>query len=238
MQRIPNIELNTEQIKELTTQYKLASGGEGIICEGITSNTVAKLFTKHGKIIPMGDNKEHKIIELYKRQLEHTTIPVRTISYKGNIVGYEMTTNPFYDTYKDYQLSYEEQKHILLKTKDILEYFYSKGIIYGDFELRNILFDRETGDIIFCDMDNTQVDDYPIDKRPGNLEYFYLCRTIDGTVHPYMHNILTLRLNELGPFSSKREINSVFKKPAHKIAHSMRQPVEFIPEYVIDYIKK
>ena len=46
MQRIPNIELNTEQIKELTTQYKLARGGEGIICEGITNNTVAKLFTK------------------------------------------------------------------------------------------------------------------------------------------------------------------------------------------------
>ena len=71
MQRIPNIELNTEQIKELTTQYKLASGGEGIICEGITNNTVAKLFTKHGKIIPMGDNKEKKIIELYKKQVDY-----------------------------------------------------------------------------------------------------------------------------------------------------------------------
>ena len=59
-----------EQIKELTTQYKIASGGEGIICEGITSNTVAKLFTKHGEIIPMGDNKEHKIFELYQRPKE------------------------------------------------------------------------------------------------------------------------------------------------------------------------
>ena len=238
MQRIPNIELNTEQIKELTTQYKIARGGEGIICEGITNNTVAKIFAKHGEIKPMGDNKEHKIFELYKRQLEHTTIPVRTISYKGILVGYEMTTDPYFDTYKGYQLSYEEQKHLLLKTKDILEYFYSKGIIYGDFELRNILLNRETGDIIFCDMDNTQVDDYPIDKRPGNLEYFYLCRAIDGTVHPFMHNILTLRLNELDPFSSRYAINKVFNKPAHKIAHSMRQPVEFIPEYVIDYIKK
>ena len=61
MKPIPNIELNSEQMTELTTEYKITRGGEGTICEGITNGTVAKIFMKHGLIIPMGDNKEKKI---------------------------------------------------------------------------------------------------------------------------------------------------------------------------------
>ena len=36
-----------------------------------------------------------------------------------------------------------------LSLKEILEYYSSIGIIYGDVEPRNILFDRNTGDIKF-----------------------------------------------------------------------------------------
>ena len=239
MKRLPNIELNTEQITELTTAYKIARGGEATICEGITNGTVAKIFMKHGLIIPMGDNKEKKIIELYQRQLEHSTIPVRTISYKGQLVGYEMTTDPYFDVYKGYQLSIEEQRQLLLKSKQVLQYFQSRGIIYGDVELRNILFNRETGEVIFCDMDNTQIDNLPIDIRPSKLEHYYLTKSIiDEGVHHFMHNYLTLRLHELDPFCTRFAINKQFHKPAYKIAHSMQQPVDFIPEYLIDYVKK
>lgn len=238
MQRIPNIELNDEQITELTTEYKITKGGEATICEGITNGTIAKIFTKHGLIIPAGDNKEKKIIELYTSQLEHSTIPVRTISYKGNIVGYEMTTSPFYNSYKRYTLTIEEQKQLLLKSKQVLEYFQSKGIIYGDIELRNILFNRETGDVIFCDMDNTQIRDLPMDIRPSTLEHYYLSRGMDEGVHPYMHNYLTLRLYELDPYCSSFSINKQFKRPSSKIAHSMKKPNNFIPDYIIKYIKK
>ena len=187
----------------------------------------------------MGDNKEKKIIELYQRQLEHSTIPVRTISYKGQLVGYEMTTDPYFDVYKGYQLSIEEQRQLLIKSKQVLQYFQSRGIIYGDVELRNILFNRETGEVIFCDMDNTQIGDLPLDIRPSKLEHYYLTKSIiDSGVHPFMHNYLTLRLHELDPFSTRFAINKHFHRPAYKIAHSMKQPVDFIPEYIIDLKKK
>jgi hypothetical protein len=239
MKRLPNIELDTEQINELTTAYKITRGGEATICEGIKSGTIAKIFTKHGLIIPMGDNKEKKIIRLYESQLEHSTIPVRTISYKGQLVGYEMTTNPFFDTYKRYSLTIEQQKQLLIKSKQVLEYFQSKGIIYGDVELRNILFNKETGEVIFCDMDNTQIGELPMDVKPSKLDHYYLTKSIiDEGVHPFMHNYLTLRLHDLDPFSTRFAINKQFHKPAYKIAHSMKQPVDFIPEYIIQYVKK
>lgn len=239
MRTIPNIELNTDQINELITAYRITKGGEATICEGIKSGTIAKIFTSHGLIIPMGDNKEKKVIELYNKQLEYSTIPVRTISYKGQLVGYEMTTNPFYNTYKKFSLTIPEQKQLLLKSKEVLEYFQSKGIIYGDVELRNILFNKETGEVIFCDMDNTQVDDLPMDVRPSKLDGYYAAKSIiDDGVHPFMHNYLTLRLFDLDPCFSRFTLNKYFHKPASKIIHSMQQPADFIPDYIIKYIKK
>ena len=239
MKSLPNIELDTEQINELTTAYKITRGGEATICEGIKSGTVAKIFTKHGLVIPMGDNKEKKIIRLYEEQLEYSTIPVRTISYKGQLVGYEMTTDPFYNTYKRCGLTIPEQKQLLIKSKQVLEYFQSKDIIYGDIELRNILFNRETGEVIFCDMDNTQIGELPIDVRPSKLDQYYLAKSIiDEGVHPFMHNYLTLRLYDLDPYCTRFAINKQFHKPASKIAHSMKQPVDFIPDYIIKYVKK
>lgn len=238
MKLIPNIELTDEQIKELTTLYRITKGSEAAICEGITNGTIAKIFTKHNEIIPCSDNKEKKIVELYNMQLDYSTIPVRTISYKGNIVGYEMTTNPYYDTYKDYSLTLQEERQLLLKTRQVLEYFKSKGIIYGDIELRNILFNRETGDVIFCDMDNVHLDKYPMDLRPSTLEHYYLSRDMDEGVHPYMHNLLTLRLHDLGPYSNYFELRRTFTKSAIPIIHSMKEPSDFINQYVIDHIKK
>ena len=238
MQRIPNIDLNEEQLKELTVGYKISAGSEGVVCEGIQSNTVAKIARKKGEIIPLGDNKEHKIIELYKKQLEHSSIPVRTISHNGNIVGYEMTTDPRFDKYARYQLTYQELKQILLKSKEIIQYFLSQDVIYADTELRNILFNRETGEIFFCDMDNTQIGEYPMDLIPSILEHYNLSRGIDEAILPYSHNYFTIRLFDLDPYETRFTIRKYFKRPGYKIIQSMQQPETFIEDYCVKYMKK
>lgn len=235
---IPNIELDKKQIEELIYKYRINRGGEAVVTEGITRNTVAKIFVQYGMVMPMGYNKERKIIELYKRQLEHSTIPVRTISNNGLLVGYEMTTDPRLDTYKYYELTLAERKHLLLKTKDILQYFQDNGIIYGDIELRNILFNRENGEVIFCDMDNIQLESYPMDIRPKHLEDFCMKRNVDESVHPFMHNQLTLRVFDLDQYSSRSAIREKFTRPATKIIKSMKDPNNFIEDYIIKYAKK
>lgn len=239
MKTLPNIELSDEQISSLLNHYKITTGGEATICEGIYSYTIAKIFTKKGTIVPMSDNKKYKIIELFIRQLEHTTIPIRTISNNGILVGYEMTTDPYYDAYRRYQLSLAEQRQLLLKTKEVLEYLTNQEIIYGDIELRNILFNKENGDVMLCDMDNSQIDDHPMDLKTPKIELYDETRgRLDYGIHPFMHNYLTLRLQDLDPYNSIFTLRKVFNKQALKIIHSMKQPVNFKPEYIIQYMKK
>ena len=238
MQRIPNIDLNDEQIRELTVDYYITSGSEGTICEGILNNTLSKINMHNGKILPLGDNKERKINELYKKQLEHSSIPVRTISHKGNIVGFEMTTDPTFDKYSIYNLSLSDQKQLLLRAKEVLEYFTANDVIYGDVELRNILYNKENGEVFFCDMDNTQVGEYPMDLLPGIINHYDSTRGIDDGVNAFAHNYLTLRMLGLDPYESRRAIRQQFKRQGYKIIHSMQEPKSFIKDYCITYMKK
>ena len=106
----------------------------------------------------------------------------------------------------------EEVRQLLKETKKVLEYFTSKGIIYGDMEPRNILFNRGTGEVKFCDMDNIQIDNCKIDVFPYSLIEYNETRGIDDGVHPYMHNRLVLGAFDLDMYcSSKYALKKVFK---------------------------
>lgn len=239
MKIIPNIKLTEKQVQELLTRHKLVTGGEATICDGDNPYTLYKLFSEYGIPKPMGDNKEKKIISLYQEDIDYSVRPVSTISLNDMIIGYEMINEYDFDSFKLYQLSREELLHFLRESKRILEYFSSKGIIYGDVEPRNILFNRYTGEIKFCDMDNTQIGIYPMDKLPYSLIEYDKMRGIDNGVHPYMHNIMTLRAFELDLYcSSKSDVKKVFERYANSIIKSMRDPREFDDEYIVTYMKK
>lgn len=239
MKRIPNIKLTEKQVQELLTRHKLVTGGEATICDGDNPYTLYKLFSEYGIPKPMGDNKEKKIISLYQEDLDYSVRPVSTISLNDMIIGYEMINEYDFDNFKLYQLSRDELLYFLKESKRILEYFSNKGIIYGDVEPRNILFNRYTGEIKFCDMDNTQIGIYPMDKLPYSLIEYDKMRGIDNGVHPYMHNIMTLRAFELDLYcSSKSDVKKVFERHANSIIKSMRDPREFNDEYIVTYMKK
>ena len=239
MKIMPNLELTEEQIHGILTRNRLFSGGEATICESDNPYSLYKIFTKLGKAIPMGLNKEKKIELIYDMQPENSVQPLRTISLNDVIVGYEMSSEYDFETYKLYQLSDEERLHFLKESKRILEYFSNKGIIYGDIEPRNILFNRDTGEIKFCDIDNIQIGDYPMDKLPFNLMEYDKMRGIDSGVHPYMHNHMTLRAFDLDYLcSSNYAIRQVFKRPSKKIISSMKNVTKFNDEYLITHIKR
>lgn len=150
-----------------------------------------------------------------------------------------MTTDFGLEKSKPEQLSLEELKYFLAKTKDILEYFSSLNIIYGDIAPRNILFNRDTGDIQFCDMDNIIFNENPMDIIPLPLQAYKKSRILDSNVHPYMHNIMTLKLLGLDAcWTTKNELRQYFKRPAIKTVTSMKEPKSFNNEYIIQHIKK
>ena len=236
---IPNIELTHEQLNYLLVRNKITSGGEAIICESDNPHTLYKLFWNYHKQLPMLENKVKKIELLSQMQLDYSVRPLRTISFNNMIIGYEMTADYDFNSYKLYQLSEDELVHFLKETKNILEYFSSKGIIYGDVNARNILFNRNTGEIKFCDIDNIQIGNYQIDRIPYNLAYYEELRGIDYDVHSYMHNLMTLEAYQLDLYySSNIDIFRTFKYPAYKIMDSMRNPNEFDGRYLIRYKRK
>lgn len=236
---IPNKKITEDEFHDLITWRKITHGGEGFICESDNPYSLYKIFSHLDKPKPMGENKEKKIELLHELKPNFSIQPISTISLNDIIIGYEMTTDYGLESFKPYQLSPEELKYFLTKTKDILEYFSSLGIIYGDVEPRNILFDRNTGDIKFCDMDNISINGIPMDTIPFNLQVYEASRQLDSSVHPYMHNIMTLRALGLDSYwASRFDIRRHFKRPAVKTVFSMNKPKEFNNEYIVQYMKK
>ena len=239
MKSIPNIKLTEEEFKYLITQCRVGFGGEATICEGPRSYTLYKLFSNMREPKPMGDNKEKKIIELYNRQIDYSVKPLSTISVNDMIVGYEMTNEYDLDSANLCYLTNEQLIYFLKESKRVLEYFAKKGITYGDIELRNILINRDSGRLVFCDMDNIKLDDYEMDLLPTALIGYSDIRGIDDGVQPYMHNRMTLRALGLDDLlTPKSDIRKTFKRPGRKIIESMKDPKDFKNEYVIEYIKK
>ena len=238
MRNMPCIKLSERELKYILKR-KFFSGGEGMICESSNPNTLYKIFSQRRSIVPMGENKEKKISLLYEKQLDYSIKPISLISFDDIIIGYEMESDYELETFTRYQFTNDELLYFLKETKNILEYFSSNGIVYGDVEFRNILFNHNTGEIKFCDMDNVQIDGLAIDKLSYGLMDYESARGIDDGVHPYMHNRLALRSFDLDPFySAKQDIKKIFKSGAVDIVKSMQTPKEFKEDYIISYVKK
>lgn len=236
---IPNKAITKKEFNHLITYQKLVSGGEATICESDTPLSVYKLFSKRQKPIAMPKNKIEKIRDLYDMHVQHAVQPLCTISLNDIIVGYEMTSDVGLEKAKLEFLPPEEKIYFLTKTKEILEYFSSLGIIYGDIEPRNILFNRDTGDIRFCDMDNISLNGHPMDLLPSDVLLYDAARPLDKSIHPYMHNLMTLKSLHLDTYwTSRSELRQYFKRPAIKTVESMQDPEFFNNEYIIQHIKK
>ena len=242
MKTIPNKNMSAHEVKTLLTKGKITSGGEATICKGENPHTLYKIFESFGEPIAMGYNKERKIIELYVCNPDYTVKPISTISLDGTIIGYELTDEYTFDSFKNdydlWKLDKNELRHFLNETKRILEYFSSKDIIYGDITPRNILFNRYTGEIKFCDIDNIQIYNYKMDMIPFILADYYEFRDIDDGVHPYMHNFMTLNALGLDLYcSTTHEFRKSFKRPGRKVIESMKNIETFNDEYIITHLK-
>jgi len=235
---IDNLELTNRQLNKLLLN-KVYSGGESIVCDGDNPFSLYKIFFRYGHIVPMSKNKLKKIELLDQMNLDYMIKAIRTVSYNDMIIGYEMSSDYSFDTYKPYQLNSNELICFLENTKYILEYFQENGIIYGDVNFRNILLDRDTMDILFCDIDNIKIGNYSMDVLPVDLINFDSNCGKDNQVHAYMHNIMTLDAFNLDIYcSSNFSINRHFKRGAKKVILSMQDDSVFRNEYLINYIKK
>lgn len=241
MDRLENIKLSKKEAYQLIKKSFFSSGGEAVICRTDNSNTLYKIFFKGNmyNVVTMGENKLRKIERIHQMKLDGCIKPLRTISMNGRLIGYEMSYDPDDLRYYPTIIRRAETISQLKETKRLLEYFCSKGVIYGDIAFRNILLNRKTGQIKFCDVDNACVCQYPMDLIPPRLRDYYDVCGLDERVHPYMHNVLTLEAFNMN-FSAhdNKKIETEFKKKTIPIIESMREPANFQGEYIIQYVKK
>ena len=248
MTTIPNIVLTQDEYKQLLKQEQMR-GGEAIISSSGNPNTRYKLFMNQPHYeSPMNENKTQKIIELHRRQIKHLVRPLSTISFNGKMVGYEMTYDKFDKSLES--LTFLPRKtliKVLKDTKEILEYLNSEGITYGDVTTDNILVNIKTGVVKFCDIDNMQVGENPIDIKGFSLSRYYSkTGIIDSKADAFMHNLLTIKklaAHEKFESTIMQELErgiypTRFKQGAKPIFESMATPEKFTGEYVVQYVKR
>lgn len=248
MRTFPNIKINKEEYIFLRNREQ-NNGGEGIVCLS-DKNTLYKFFlNKDGKICPMPDNKQKKIIALYHRNLPYIVKPLATISYNGEIIGYEMSYDANDICLNDLiSVPRKTLIKLLKQAKDALVYFAHEDITYADVTEDNLLVNIKTGRITFCDIDNMRIGTYPIDAKGYSLtRYYEKVGVIDAKADAYMHNLLTMRyLNyPKGTYDTNviqdlrwKIYPSGYKLPAREIFESMVKPENFTGEYVIQYVKR
>lgn len=250
MNRIPNIKMTKDEVYHLMRSQAFNYGGEALVCYSERPDTLYKIFTErtYSKTpAVIRDNKREKIALLYRIKPDHSTLPLRTISMNGEIIGYEMTTNSDFKTVIDLNLDRQSLIHVLKQSRKVLLYYASLGIVYGDVKEDNILFNPKTGEIMFCDMDNIQISSYPIDILGYDLKYYEQCRgTLDAKADAYMHNLMTLEAlyykndatQDIISALRSHEFPSGLSHDVTKTLASMANPKDFDGKYIIQYIKK
>ena len=249
MKKLPNLNLSEEEYLTLINN-PITRGGEGIICPGTRKDTLFKIFIDiYGNNNPLSDNKERKINILFQLDLNDLVKPIRTISYKGQIIGYEMSYDQLDIALKKIVLPRKELIKILKQSRETLVELSKHDITYGDVTEDNILYNPKTKKIKFCDIDNMRIGNLPIDIKGFSLNKFYShTGTIDEKADAYMHNLLTIRSlsypqlitydTEIITDLQRGIYPTKFKQQAKEIFKNMVTPETFNGEYIIQYVKR
>jgi len=190
---LPNIELTRTEKDQLEERRQTSyCGSEGYVIPNFRPGVCRKVFLDSFQI----DKKFPKLAWLFQNEerLSNGVKILSTVSYQKELVPYDMTYDPDDIPLLDVPLNVKEKILPLQVSRDKLDYFHTLGIIYGDVKANNILINRKTGNLSFCDLDNVQIEDrYPIDSLS---DYLLLFSDEDGFLDSkadiYMHNLMTL----------------------------------------------
>lgn len=249
MRRMPNIELSDQELSKIISDGKFDYGGEAIVCRNNNPHSLYKIFThpETDVVAMMSDNKLKKISWIYQHQLEDTVLPLATLSNHRTLIGYEMTFDPDDEALINAILTEGEKIHFLHSSADILRYYGTRDVTYGDVKDDNILINKKTGKAKFCDIDNIRVESLPIDIMGYGLsDYFDVVPVIDQKADAYMHNLLFLEQLKYNNLSHRAILNRLRAKPimpefpeeVERIISTLIEPEKFNGEYAIQYIKR
>lgn len=194
MRTLPDIEISKDELVKYWNSQRDLYGAEGMIFPGSQQGEARKIF-----YYPLGaspkklrefnndmENKKKKLAYLYQKDLDNDIVPTASISYKGFLVGYDMTSPNVF-------LPNEITIELLKDLKKRLTYFHEQGIVHGDIKLGNVLMNKK-GEAVLCDLDNMQVNDCKIDYYNYLLgELVHDNEYVDRNADIYFYNLLLLQ---------------------------------------------
>lgn len=194
MTSLPNIKLTKEEINSFLIGTTNFYGAEGKIFREIRPKEARKIFyypisgTKEEleRFYQGTENKFQKLVRIHEKRIDNGIVPTATLSYDGVIVGYDMTS-PSMNHPREYNIKQ------LYDLKKKINKLHAQGIVHGDIKERNILINSQ-GEVVLCDLDNMQVDNYPIDYINYMIEYFPdEQKLVDENADIYLYNLLFLK---------------------------------------------
>lgn len=258
METLPNINLTEEIAKHYIKDKYISMGSEGIVFK-YNKKSVIKIFgfwDQDIMIDGMTSEKLEKINLLYHKNITEMVKILGTVSLNNHIIGYQMSYSKNDISYFDASYPIGVNIYLLKSIKEALLSFHKNNIIYGDIFSGNILIDKNTNHIKFCDIDNVMVDNLPFDFLGSVLfKYIDAHGCIDETIDAFAFNILAI-LKTL--FPNDKKVNRIDilnllrnnfdlvtdefckqqflqdnSKKIKRIAKSMLNPKEYQGEYIL-----
>ncbi len=259
---LPDIKITEEELEAIRLDRNNDDyGSEGLIIKGDNKRRVRKIFYDNFGMIfvtqeeveKVSQNKLKKLQKLYQIKSFDNDVKIQnTISCNNRLVGYDMVSQKINYPYKTAPIPKEEKIKFLKQVKKKLEYFHSMGIVYGDVKADNILIDKRNKSISFCDLDNIQIDENPIDMYNKHIYNFQdENRLLDKNTDYYMFNLLLLNellyehydyeymIRRLKKDVEMKQFHNIFnEKGMENIKKLVNVKKKYNGRYLIDNLKK
>lgn len=129
---------------------------------------------------------EQKFKSIKKLRVSNLILPKNFITVDDQVIGYTMkyfkNSQSIYDKYLfEEKINIKEFFHLMIKCGSILRNMHRNGIICGDLNFDNILFNKK-GEIMFCDIDSCEYGDYAspyVSKFLNNLIVEYRSKDLE-----------------------------------------------------------
>lgn len=240
---LKNIKITAEQ-KAYYEKHCMDLGIEGNIYQN-SPNTIIKIWKDEVITNSQKENKKAKLVKMHERRLKYIPRIISTYSLDDLCVGYEMSYDEDDIPMLIAPLDKNDKLKVLKEMKSILQYFINEGVIYPDIKNDNILINSKTGNITFCDIDNSKINSLPIDVYPYYAaRFFKKYGQEDNTLHSYMLNLYTLTeltgtwQDEVIEGIMEEKYQDMFREKGKVILKQMKKVTpKYTGEYLIDYIK-